>query len=547
MSSISKPSLNPYSSTVSVNNRARVEVGLFALPQNWVLWMLSVPMLVALGISGYLTYASMTASEIAGCSGSELFDCGHVVNSKWSKFLGIPVSLMAVATYGGMLLATMLTASKKLSTATRQWGWTIVTALAMAAALAGLYFIFLQVFVLEHLCPWCLGAHSCGLLIALVVLTFHRVNPSRLFGAATFAAAGLILMATAQINAKEPPKYVIETYVPIEVPADHASATYVSDSPDSESDLFMSPVDDEEDLFAPPSEDEDLFAPPVDDETIFAPPTEDASDVSYKAIKSQLSEAKGLALMFASLRVPAINVAVLQQEGSAKKAATQAEGSEKKGSQAKKEEPAQKRVSTKPPVKKEKRIVSFLGGRQKLNAHDWPLVGDPNAKHIFIEMFDYTCSHCRSTTKALFEAKKKLGDDVAVIVLPVPLNRACNSHVTQDHADHVESCQLSKLAVAVWRCDRNKFSEFHMWMFEGEKSPIYQDALAKANELVGSEVLKKELSKSISDRYLKLHVQLYQKVGAGAVPKLLFPATSVVGEFTGVDALVSVIQENTGK
>jgi len=197
--------------------------------------------------------------------------------------------------------------------------------------------------------------------------------------------------------------------------------------------------------------------------------------------------------------------------------------------------------------KKQRRIVAFMGGRAKLDANQWPLDGNPNAKHVFVEMFDYTCPHCRSTTKALYEAKAKLGGDVAVIALPVPLNSMCNPLIQKNHPSHVESCQLARLAVCVWRCDPAKFSEFHKWMFQGQLSPNYNQAMAKAAELVGSEQLNKELSKKIAGQYVERHVKLYKMVGGGAVPKLLFPQTSVVGEFTATDALVSVIQEQTGK
>ena len=55
-------------------------------------WML-LPAAIALGISGYLSYASLTSSDIAGCSGGQVFDCGHVLSTKWSKWFGVPVSL----------------------------------------------------------------------------------------------------------------------------------------------------------------------------------------------------------------------------------------------------------------------------------------------------------------------------------------------------------------------------------------------------------------------------------------------------------------------
>ena len=126
------------------------------LPSQKLLAILAIPMLIALGISGYLTYASITASEIAGCGGGSIFDCGHVLHSKWSKFAGIPVSGLALMTYIGMLAASAVAFNQSFSTRTRELAWNGVTAMAVAASFAAVYFIFLQVVVLQHLCWYCL-------------------------------------------------------------------------------------------------------------------------------------------------------------------------------------------------------------------------------------------------------------------------------------------------------------------------------------------------------------------------------------------------------
>jgi len=117
----------------------------------------------------------------------------------------------------------------------------------------------------------------------------------------------------------------------------------------------------------------------------------------------------------------------------------------------------------------------------------------------------------------------------------------------RDHEVHREACELSVLAVAIWRCDKAKFSEFHKWMFEGDKAPAYQIALGKAYELVGQEKVDKELKKKTASAYVQRHVQMYKMLQGGVVPKLLFPQRSIIGEFTGSDALMDMIKVSTGK
>jgi len=543
MSSISKNTL-AFIEGVSGDgsNRVRVELRRSRLPSKWFLAVLAVPMLIALGISCYLSYVSITASEIAGCSGGKLFDCAHVIYSKWSKVFGFPVSGLAVLTYVGMIGALTVTCISRFSSSVRQFAWTAVTGLAIAAALAGLYFIFLQVFVLEHLCPWCLGAHTCGLLIALSVLVC-KARPAfgQLSAVSGLAAAGLALMIGIQVNSEEPPKYEVITLVPESaVVANTASdQTFTAAPSDFDGDEgFMSPPGDEDDLFAPPSdEDEDFFAPPVEDfddtdvqEASFLMPAQFNATI---ALMSHL--AIGHSPLQSAMLLP-LPVQEPQQNGSETK---QEDGSKTKqeGSAAKQTEEPKKKLKKKEP----QRVVEFMG--RKLNAYQWPIDGSPTAKYVFVEMFDYTCPHCRTTSRALFKVKENMGDDLAVVVLPVPMNTRCNPSVKVDHADHIEACELSELAVAVWRIDPSKFSEFHHWMFEGDHAPDYSTAYAKASELVASEKLNKEQKKGTSAEFVKIHCKMYQLLNAGPVPKLLFPTSAVQGEFTSVEELTRMIQQ----
>lgn len=531
MSSITKTSFPSIEASSSDGkNRVRVNFLRSRLPSNWFLLLLAIPMIAALGISSYLTYVSATAGEVAGCSGGQLFDCSHVIYSKWSKFIGVPVSGLAVLTYIGMITGLAVVSFSKLSEGVRQLAWTAVTGLAIAAALAGIYFIVLQAFVLEHYCPWCLGAHACGILIAVSILkSSFRIDLPRLAPVGGLAAAGLAVMIGVQVNSKEVPKYSEMTMPPklAVAPQDklgQPNETYVS-----------SPTDDG--LMSPP-EDEDFMSPPVDDEDFMEPPSEDLDDededvLDYdpetegETVQAMIDQINQIAMINPAAMVTGVLHAPAKQESAAKK--EQSDSKQKK--------------SQKP--KQKKRIVEFMG--QKIYAQDWPIVGKPNAKHVFVEMFDYTCPHCRTTSRTISAAKAQMGDDLAVVVLPVPMKRACNDTVMADHAVHIEACELSKLAVAVWRCDRAKFAEFHDWMFEGVNAPTFAAAKAKAEAMIGTEKLNKAFNKKSTAAYINKHVQMYKKVSAGVVPKLMFPASGFQGEYTQTSGLIAAIKEKTGK
>ncbi|MEZ6062559.1 MAG: thioredoxin domain-containing protein [Planctomycetaceae bacterium] len=187
------------------------------------------------------------------------------------------------------------------------------------------------------------------------------------------------------------------------------------------------------------------------------------------------------------------------------------------------------------------RIVSVAGNQIRLNSRHWPLLGKSDAKYIFVEMFDYTCPHCRNTHVAVQGAFERYGDDLAVIALPVPLNRACNS-AASGGSEHASACELAKLAVAVWRTNPGKYREFHDWLFQSTANTQPATARRHAEELVGADALKEELSKPYADQYIAKHVELYRRVGAGVIPKLMFPGETVTGEMNSTSDLCRRIE-----
>ena len=178
----------------------------------------------------------------------------------------------------------------------------------------------------------------------------------------------------------------------------------------------------------------------------------------------------------------------------------------------------------------------------KLETHAWPLLGKPDAELVFVELFDYTCEHCQRTHKAIEGARQKLGDRLAIIALPVPLDVKCNPTVKSTDANHMEACAIAKLSVAVWYVDHDKFTEFHNYLFD--KKPTHAVALSKAKELVDAEKLTATLSGSVPSEYVAKHISLYQKAGAGTIPKLMFPKTTSVGAIESTDLMVQLIEQH---
>lgn len=477
-------------------------------PSRWLATTIAGLAFVALGVSGYLAYTALTSSTVAGCSGG-LFDCGHVLHSRWSRWFGIPVSVLAAFVYVSLLASLQLTRSG--SAESRRLSWQIVVALGLTAGLAAIWFMYLQTFVLEHFCVYCLTAHACGLLIAILILSNLRLDLLSTSALGSVAMTGLAALILGQALGPAPKTYTIQEYQdqPISIPVDNP-AEQVSDET---IDIFGAPSEDSDlDIFSAPSEDNI-----TNDETIFLPPADDGPSTN------QLGRMPWLGLPVVSMT----SALVYQQPDKDTAQPSQQKSSEQT-----------------PTARKVRRLACISNNRIKLDVTQWPLVGNPDAKFVFVEMFDYACPHCRRThQQAIKGAKAQLNDQLAVMALPLPLNTNCNRAIQKTGNLFGESCEIAKLAVAVWRVDPAKFSEFHNWMFAGEVSPNYATARNYAEQLVDKEKLAKEYNSKIVAAFIQKHVQIYEMTNKGEVPKLMFPKTMIEGEFKSADLLLDIIEQ----
>lgn len=111
--------------------------------------------LIAAGIfvSGYLTYVKATGVAMACVQGSA-FNCDRVQNSAYSEMFGIPIAYMGLALY--LVLGAIILLEQRFSLLA-EYGQLIVLGLSVFGWLFSMYLVYVQFFVLEALCPWCLA------------------------------------------------------------------------------------------------------------------------------------------------------------------------------------------------------------------------------------------------------------------------------------------------------------------------------------------------------------------------------------------------------
>ncbi|MCC6509549.1 MAG: thioredoxin domain-containing protein, partial [Pirellulaceae bacterium] len=482
--------------TASAYSPARLEVA----TRNRLPLLFGIAVLLsstALAISGYLSYVAFTSSKIVGCGGG-MFDCDHVLHSQWSTMLGLPVAAWASSMYLGVLAALLFSARAAVSpvpSALRQWTWFIVTTAAVSAGLAALWFTGLQVFVLEHLCPWCLGAHTCGLLLCISTLVLSPL-PAKVKGlGASLGFTGTLGLVVIQLMTPAPPTFTIE-----EFPAAPAVEGGVVEEPE-------------------------MFDAPGEGDEVFMAPDTDTSSLAKPALQFTRSLAWAQPLVVWLSQPASLLVSQVALAGPNQQAGNQQAGKQD-GQPPAQEKPKDEEKAEKPA----ERLVHLSGANIKLRVKQWPLIGSPDAKYVFVELFDYTCSHCRATQKAIKGAQAHFKDDLAIVVMAVPLSRQCNDTVASDNASHRESCEISQIALALWKVNPEKYPELHEWLLTTSPIPTAAAARAKAIQLVDANALAGQMDNAA--KFIRSHVDIYRRMKAGPVPKLIFANTVSTGEMT---------------
>jgi thiol-disulfide isomerase/thioredoxin len=161
------------------------------------------------------------------------------------------------------------------------------------------------------------------------------------------------------------------------------------------------------------------------------------------------------------------------------------------------------------------REVTFLKDRIKLDMYKEAVLGSPEAKYVVVELMDYTCPHCRKMHAHIREAMSRYGDQLAVVILPVPLELECNKMVAATDPAHRGACKIARTALAVGEVAPSKFLDFHNFLLANEeKVPSAGQAVVRGYQIVDRKRLKtRGASQEIEDRIQK-DIRLYSALAA---------------------------------
>lgn len=183
--------------------------------------------LVGLALSLYLLVEVLRKQPLPGCGPGS--SCDVVLSSRWSRWLGTPVSGLAAVLYLAALAALAQIGPKR-PPRIRHSAWSSLVAIATMLALGALWFIALQ-FHLKSICVYCMAAHGVGLLLAAFIfvtapvgtarpeITAGRAPDANLRPLPALAAVGLGLLAfgvlvMGQMAYEPPPSSQIGQFLP---------------------------------------------------------------------------------------------------------------------------------------------------------------------------------------------------------------------------------------------------------------------------------------------------------------------------------------------
>ncbi len=121
--------------------------------------------LVGLFIAGYLSYLKLAAAP-AACVDAGPFDCNVVLNSQYSELAGLPIAYLGLGVYA--LIGLVMLFERRLSFL-EQYGSLLIFGIGLFAWLFSMWLVYVQFFLLEALCPWCLSHEANFTLLFLTI------------------------------------------------------------------------------------------------------------------------------------------------------------------------------------------------------------------------------------------------------------------------------------------------------------------------------------------------------------------------------------------
>lgn len=193
----------------------------------------------------------------------------------------------------------------------------------------------------------------------------------------------------------------------------------------------------------------------------------------------------------------------------------------------------------------EGRKVSFNGGRKSYDVIALPRRGSADARHVMVEIFDYQCASCRTMAGFLEAFFAKHPKDVAILLMPAPLDEACNDHMPAG-GQHPGSCEIARISIAVWRVKPEAFGAWHQKVIA---DPSVASAYRLALEIMPHDRLESALADSSIAAQIRANLADLREFSktTDKLPKLLVSDTRILhGLPSGEADFIRVMEKELG-
>ncbi len=436
---------------------------------------------IAFGISAYLAWAALVQSGVAGCGPES--GCDQVLHSRWSSWLGVPVSFLALVVDAVVFAATFFL-GRDVKVPRQRYAWRVLLPGAVAILGAVIWFVALQAFVIKAFCPYCMTAHGCSALAALLILLntpFRNpegkpwkveklvfVRPALGLKLTLLAGIGLAVLVAGQIL-HQPKTFAVSS---LDLGTNQTAPTATTQ----------------------PVEHPQPVKNPKPGERIFTN------------------------LVGSSIQQPAARIT----QTTAKLPPPPASPTTNSAAAAE---------------------FPLFGGAVQLNLREVPVIGRRDAPHVLVSLYDYSCHHCRIMHGHLQTIRRLFGNDLAIVSLPMPLDPQCNYTVRRAHPDHVNACAYAKAGLAVWRANPAKLEQFDDWIFKPDRPPPPAEVNAYAAQLVGATAFQRAQSDPWINRQLPQDISIYAtnyfQYRQGSMPQLIIGSKVISGTLARASRSVS--------
>jgi uncharacterized membrane protein/thiol-disulfide isomerase/thioredoxin len=197
------------------------------------------------------------------------------------------------------------------------------------------------------------------------------------------------------------------------------------------------------------------------------------------------------------------------------------------------------------------RTLSLYSNQFVIKFNEVPMMGSPDAPHVVVCLFDYTCSHCRALYPILQKMSEQFSNQLGIVYLPVSLSPQCNPFIPayNSHANG-DACEYARLGLAVWRAKPEAHRQFDDWMFDSIRPPPVAQAQEYAAQLVGADKLKSALADPwVAQQILtdcKIHRANWLAVDDSAMPQIILGNAVSSGPINSVGHFQMLLNQYLG-